>query len=513
MRTIRRALLSAADKTGLIALAQALRAAGAEIVSTGGTAAALREAGLLVRPLEQVTGFPELLGGRVKTLHPAVHAALLARDAPADAAQLREHGITPIDLVAVTLYPFEEAAAFGAPMGRAVEEVDIGGVALLRAAAKNWARVTVVCEPGQYPEVIAALAAGGVSDDLRLRLAAEAFARVAAYDAAIAAYFQQAAGQTPFPDRLTLTFRKHAELRYGENPHQRAALYAGARPAPGEVLSAQVHGGRALSYNNIADLEAAWALVRDLPQPSVVIVKHLNPCGAAVGETVGDAFVRARDGDPVAAFGGVVATNAVIDAEAAQVMGDLFLECIVAPGYAPEALAVLSARRNLRLLAAVPPTGSAAAGGLDFRSVRGGMLIQDADVVGKDTARWRVVTERRPTEMEWTDLRFAWAVCAHVKSNAIVFVKDRQVIGVGAGQMSRVDSVRLAASKAGDRARDAVAASDAFFPFADGVEAAAAAGVRALIQPGGSLRDAEVIAAANRLALAMVTTGERHFRH
>jgi phosphoribosylaminoimidazolecarboxamide formyltransferase/IMP cyclohydrolase len=513
VRTVRRALLSAADKTGLIDLAQALRAAGAEIVSTGGTAAALRAAGLPVRPLDQVTGFPELLGGRVKTLHPAVHAGLLARESADDLAQLREHGITPIDLVAVTLYPFEEAIADGAAMDRAVEEVDIGGVALLRAAAKNWARVAVLCVPRQYPDVIAALAAGGIPDDLRLRLAAEAFARVAAYDAAIAAYFQQAAGQTPFPDRLTLTFRKHTELRYGENPHQRAALYAGASPAPGEVLTAQVHGGRALSYNNIADLEAAWALARDLPQPSVAVIKHLNPCGAAAGETVRDAFVRARDGDPTSAFGGVVAANAVIDAEAAQTMGELFLECVIAPGYTPEALAALGTKRNLRLLTAVPPTGPAPVASLDFRSVRGGMLIQDPDAIGKDMTRWRVVTERRPSEMEWTDLRFAWAVCAHVKSNAIVFVKDRQVVGVGAGQMSRVDSVRLAASKAGERARDAVAASDAFFPFADGVEAAAAAGVTAVVQPGGSLRDAEVLAAANRLRLTMVTTGERHFRH
>lgn len=515
MRAIRRALLSAADKTGLVALAQALRAVGAELVSTGGTAAVLREAGLPVRPLEQVTGFPELLGGRVKTLHPAVHAGLLARDTPDDLAQLREHAITPIDLVAVTLYPFEEAVAAGAVMDRAVEEVDIGGVALLRAAAKNWARVTVVCDPGQYADLIVALGAGGIPDDLRLRLAAEAFARVAAYDAAIAAYFQQAAGQAPFPDRLTLTFRKQTELRYGENPHQRAALYAGALPAPGEVLSAEVHGGRAISYNNIADLEAALGLVRDLPRPSVVIIKHLNPCGAAVGDTVGEAFERARDGDPMAAFGGVVACNVPIDAEAAQVMGELFLECIVAPGYAPEALTALGAKRNLRLLTAVDSTGSGAipATGLDFRSVRGGMLLQDADAMGTDTSRWRVVTDRRPTELEWTDLRFAWAVCAHVKSNAIVFVKDRQVVGVGAGQMSRVDSVKLAAAKAGERAQDAVAASDAFFPFADGVEAAAAAGVTAVIQPGGSLRDAEVIAAANRLKIAMVATGERHFRH
>ena len=516
MRPIRRALLSAADKTGLIPLAQALRAVGVELVSTGGTAAVLREAGLPVRPLEQVTGFPELLGGRVKTLHPAVHAGLLARDTPADLAELKEHAITPIDLVAVTLYPFEEAAVAGAGMDRAVAEIDIGGVTLLRAAAKNWARVAVLCEPQQYEEVIVALRAGGIADALRLRLASEAFARVAAYDAAIAAYFQQAAGQAPFPDRLTLTFRKQTELRYGENPHQRAALYAAASPAPGEVLSAQVHGGRAISYNNIADLEAAWGLVRDLPQPAVAVVKHLNPCGAAVGANAREAFIQARDGDPVAAFGGVVACNVPVDGDTAQAMGELFLECIIAPSFDPEALALLGAKRNLRLLAAVDHVGSG--GGApprdrDFRSVRGGMLIQDTDVVGRDISGWKVATDRSPTGAEWNDLRFAWAVCVHVKSNAIVFTKDQHVVGVGAGQMSRVDSVRLAAAKAGDRAKGAVAASDAFFPFADGIEAAAAAGVTAVIQPGGSLRDAEVIAAANRLQIAMVTTGERHFRH
>jgi len=511
MTRIKRALLSSADKTGIVGLAQALQRAGAELVSTGGTAAHLREAGLTVRPLDLVTGFPELLGGRVKTLHPAVHAGLLARDDPGDLAELKRHAITPIDLVAVTLYPFEQAAAGGAGMDRAVEEIDIGGVTLLRAAAKNWTRVVTVSDPRQYDEVIAALdQGGGTSEALRLRLAAEAFARVAAYDAAIAAYFQQATGQAPFPERLTLTFRKQADLRYGENPHQRAALYAAGTGVPGEVISAQVLGGRPLSYNNIADLEAAWGLVRDLPQPSAVVIKHLNPCGAAVGADARDAFNRARDGDPVAAFGGVVAVNMPIDLPAAQAMGELFLEAVIAPSFEAEALTVLGSKKNLRVLAA---GDGARPAGLDFRSVRGGILLQDADRVGVDPASWTAVTRRAPSGAEMEDLRFAWAVCAHVKSNAIVFARDRQVIGVGAGQMSRVDSVRLAAQKAGDRARGAVAASDAFFPFADGVEAAAEAGVTAIVQPGGSIRDAEVIAAADRLGLAMVATGERHFRH
>jgi phosphoribosylaminoimidazolecarboxamide formyltransferase/IMP cyclohydrolase len=513
MTPIRRALLSAADKTGLVDLARALVDAGAEIVSTGGTARHLRAAGIEVRPLEQVTGFPELLGGRVKTLHPAVHAALLARDDPRDLTELARHAVAAIDLVAVTLYPFEQAVAAGAEMAAAVEEIDIGGVALLRAAAKNWGRVTVLADPAQYPLVAEALRAGGVPGDLRLRLAAEAFARVAAYDATIASYFQKAAGQAPFPDRLTLTFSKVADLRYGENPHQRAALYAAPGAGAGEIVGAQVLGGRALSYNNVADLEAAWALARDLPLPAVVIVKHLNPCGAAVAADLREAFVRARDGDPVAAFGGVVAANAAVDAAAALAMGELFLEAIVAPGFEPDALEVLRPKKNLRLVAA----GVSAAGGadlaLEFRGVRGGMLLQDADRVSADASGWRVVTDREPTPAEWDDLRFAWTVCAHVKSNAIVFAKHRQVVGVGAGQMSRVDSVRLAAQKAAARAAGAVAASDAFFPFADGVEAAAAAGVGAIVQPGGSVRDAEVIDAARRLGLAMVLTGKRHFRH
>ncbi len=527
MTPIRRALLSVADKTGLIPLAQALHRAGAELVSTGGTAAALCAAGLPVLRLEDVTGFPEMLGGRVKTLHPAVHAGLLARGVPEDLAELGRYGISPIDLVAVTLYPFEEAAARGVAMPEAVEEVDIGGVTLLRAAAKNWARVTVLSDPAQYAEVIAALKAGtGVPEHLRLHLAADAFARVAAYDAAIAAYFQHAAGQMPFPARLTLTFSKRRDLRYGENPHQHAAMYAAAAGSSGEtapgagagevavgaVISAEVLGGRALSYNNIADLEAAWALVRDLPSPGAAIIKHANPCGASSAPTVIDAFLRARDGDPVSAFGGVLAVNAPVDREAAEAMAQLFLEAIVAPSFEPGAAELLLARKHLRLLA-TGNRGTSWQAGLAFRSIQGGMLIQSEDALGLDEAAWSVVTSHAPSAAEWDDLRFAWAVCAHVKSNAIVFARGGQVVGVGAGQMSRVDSVRLAAMKAGERAAGAVAASDAFFPFADGVEAAAAAGVTAVIQPGGSARDAEVIAAAERLGLAMVTTGERHFRH
>ncbi|MGH2403316.1 MAG: bifunctional phosphoribosylaminoimidazolecarboxamide formyltransferase/IMP cyclohydrolase [bacterium] len=518
MGPIRRALLSASDKTGLVALAQALAAAGAELVSTGGTAKALREAGLQVRPLDLVTGFPEVLDGRVKTLHPAVHAGLLARDTPGDQGELKRLGITPIDLVAVTLYKFEEAAASGVAMAKAVEQIDIGGVTLLRAAAKNWARVVVLSDPEQYDAVIAVLKEGGVVPDaLRLRLATEAFARTAGYEAAIAAYFQRAAGQGPpgqdvFPDRLTLAFRKQANLRYGENPHQRAALYTSlpAGPASGEVLTAEVLGGRALSYNNIADLEAAWGLVRVLPRPAAAIIKHMNSCGAAVGADVHEAFLRAREGDPVSAFGGVVATNVPIDRAAAESMGERFLEAIIAPGFEPDALSLLSGKKNLRLLSAGAP---GAAPGLEFRSVRGGLLVQESDAISRDESVWRTATVRAPAPAEWEDLRFAWTVCAHVKSNAIVFAKDGQVVGVGAGQMSRVDSVRLAAAKAGERARGAVAGSDAFFPFPDGVVAAAEAGVTAVIQPGGSVRDEEVIAAANRFGLAMVMTGERHFRH
>lgn len=533
MHTIRRALISVSNKTGLVDLAQTLQDVGAELVSTGGTSAYLRSAGLRVRPLEQVTGFPEMLGGRVKTLHPAIHAGLLARDEPDDLAELARYAIHPIGLVAVTLYPFEETVSRGARMAEAVEQIDIGGITLLRAAAKNWARVAVLCDPGQYSEVAASVRRdGGVPDEVRMRLASEAFARVAAYDAAIAAYFQRAAAQVPFPDRLTLTFVKQADLRYGENPHQRAALYASAgasadRPGTGggtawagEVIGAEVLGGRLLSYNNIADLEVAWGLVRDLPPPAVAIIKHLNPCGAAVGASVAEAFERAREGDPVAAFGGIVAVNARVDLAAARAIGDLFIEAIIAPSFDTDALADLRSKKSLRVLVASGADGPAAGGpagdrgaALDFRSVRGGVLIQDADLLGRDETAWTVMTDRPPTEAEMRDLRFAWAVCAHVKSNAIVFARGGQVVGVGAGQMSRVDSVRLAAAKAGDRARGAVAASDAFFPFPDGIEAAAEAGVTAVIQPGGSVRDAEVTAAANRLGLAMIATGERHFRH
>lgn len=518
MRTIRRALLSVADKTGIVQLAQALQQAGAEIISTGGTAARLHEAGLRVRPLDEVTGFPEMLGGRVKTLHPAVAAGLLARDDPGDMSELQRHAIDPIDLVAVTLYPFEEAVAAGAAMPEAIEEIDIGGVTLLRAAAKNWARVVVLSDPSQYHEVAEALRSGaGFPEPLRLRLAAEAFTRVAAYDAAIASYFQSTQGGPgagPFPDRLTLAFSKRADLRYGENPHQRAALYAAPGARPGEVISAQLLGGRELSYNNVADLEAAWALVRDLPAPAVAIIKHLNPCGAAVAGSVRLAFERARDGDPVAAFGGIVASNARVDLPAAEAMAELFLEAVIAPAFDDGAAALLAGRKNLRVLAAGEESGPGSArAGPEFRSVRGGLLIQDPDAVGGDESAWSVATERAPTPAEMDDLRFAWAVCAHVKSNAIVFARDGQVVGVGAGQMSRVDSVRLAAAKAGGRPAGAVAASDAFFPFPDGVEEAAAAGVTAVIQPGGSVRDAEVVAAANRLGLAMVMTGKRHFRH
>jgi phosphoribosylaminoimidazolecarboxamide formyltransferase/IMP cyclohydrolase len=516
---VRRALLSVSDKTGIIDLGMALHQVGAEIISTGGTEAHLRAAGVPVRPLRDVTGFPELLGGRVKTLHPAVHAGLLARDRADDLGDVTRHAIGLIDLVAVTVYPFEETVAAGAAMDDAVEEIDIGGITLLRAAGKNWARVAAVSDPRQYPDVIAALRGEGLGADLRLRLASDAFARVAAYDAAIAAYFQRVAGQQTFPDRLTLSFEKRTDLRYGENPHQRAALYVVAShdgSAAGQVIGAEVLGGKQLSYNNIADLEAAWALAGDLPRPGIAIIKHLNPCGAAVGADLQDAFERARAGDPVAAFGGVIAANAAVDERAARAMSDLFVEAIIAPSFAPEALAVLSMRKNLRLLAVGNSDGSGrvtTARGAEARTVTGGLLVQDRDTISRDESTWSVASERAPTPAEWDELRFAWTVCAHVKSNAIVFARDRQVVGVGAGQMSRVDSVRIAAGKAGDRARGAVAASDAFFPFADGVEVAAEAGITAVIQPGGSVRDGEVTAAANRAKIAMVLTGERHFRH
>ena len=509
---IRRALVSVFDKQGLDRLAGALAAAGVEVVSTGSTAAALEGHGLAVTRVEELTGFPELLDGRVKTLHPKVHAGLLAdRARPGHRAELEAAGIAPFDLVVVNLYPFEDTVAdAGVEESVAVERIDVGGPAMVRAAAKNHAWVAVVCDPGDYPLVEAALAAGGTTAAERRALAARAFARTAAYDAAVAAWLS-AAGQG-FPERLTVAGRLRQPLRYGENPHQRAAFYAVEGPGgPWGLGAAEQIAGKELSYNNLLDADAALALAAEhAGRPFAVVVKHTNPCGAAFGATLEEAYAGALEGDPVSAYGGVVGLSRPLDAATARRIAGIFNEVVVAPGFDQEALAVLAGKPSLRLVRVDP---ARPAGRLGVRSVAGGLLAQQPDPGGDDPAAWTLQAGDPPDPGLLADLALAWSVAGHVKSNAIVLARDGRVVGVGAGQQSRVDSVRIAVAKAGDRAKGAAAGSDAFFPFPDGVEALAAAGVRAVAQPGGSVRDPEVTAAAAAAGMAMLHTGRRHFRH
>ncbi len=508
---IRRALLSVSDKTGLVELARALAAGGCEVLSTGGSAQLLRDAGVPAVDVATHTGFPEILDGRVKTLVPQIHGGILGRrDLPEHLAQMREHGIAPIDLVAVNLYPFEATVAGGAGFDECVENIDIGGPALIRAAAKNHAHVAVLTDPAQYAELLAELAEGGTRLALRRRLAAAAYARTAAYDAAIAAWFAQREGQA-FPPRLVVAGTLRQTLRYGENPHQHAAFYATSDARPG-VAAARQAQGKELSYNNLNDTDAAFECVAEFDRPAVAIVKHANPCGVATAPSLVAAWDAALACDPVSAFGGIVALNRTLDAETAQRIAAIFTEVIVAPDATAEARAVLARKKNLRLLltGALPDP---AAAGRTLRSVAGGLLVQDRDAGRIGRADLRTVTRRAPEEGELEDLLFAFRVCKHVKSNAIVYARDGATIGIGAGQMSRVDSARIAAHKATSPTARSVVASDAFFPFADGLEALVAAGARAVIQPGGSVRDAEVIAAADAAGIAMVFTGMRHFRH
>ena len=520
---IRRALISVSDKAGLVSLATALAAHGAEILSTGGSARALREAGVAVTEVADHTGFPEILDGRVKTLVPQIHGGILGRrDQPEHVEQMQRHGIAPIDLVCVNLYPFEATVAAGAAPAECIENIDIGGPALIRAAAKNHEHVAILTDPAQYDALLAELAGhGGTTRELRVRLAGEAYARTAAYDAAIAAWF---ARDQAFPARLTLSGTLRQTLRYGENPHQQAAFYVnGARPGPrlGIASATQVQG-KELSYNNLNDTDAAFECVAEFDDPAVVIVKHANPCGVAVATTTAEAWELALRCDPVSAFGGIVALNRTLDAATAERIAAIFTEAIIAPDADDDARAILARKKNLRLLL----TGGLpdpAAPGITVRSVSGGFLAQSRDAGRIDTGSLRVVTQRAPTAAELADLIFAFRVCKHVKSNAIVYAKEAATAGIGAGQMSRVDSARIAAWKGAEAARAAglgvsltkgsVAASDAFFPFADGLEAVIAAGATAVIQPGGSIRDNEVIAAADAAGIAMVLTGMRHFRH
>jgi phosphoribosylaminoimidazolecarboxamide formyltransferase / IMP cyclohydrolase len=541
-----RALLTVEDKTGIETLARGLLALGAEIISTGGTAALLEATGIPTRTVADVTGFPEILGGRVKTLHPAIHGAILARrDDAAQSAELAQHGITPIDLVACNLYPLADtAASSGLALADALERIDIGGAALLRAAAKNFKDVTVVVRPRDYADVLLELQTlGAVSVETRRRLAALAFQHTALYDTTVAAYLRGDRPDDLFPEELTVGLHRLSTLKYGENPHQSAALYSMGAPAAMAREEANGHsssrngarqmakaaptvaGGRLvhgteLSFNNLLDLDAALAAATSFMPPTAVVVKHTNPCGLACADTLVDAYVRAHAGDPVSAYGGIVGFNREVDEATAREAAQIFYEAIIAPGYTPEALAILTQRQTLRLLATDTPIGPSALTSLvegyprlDVRSVSGGLLVQTADVVAEQEVRATPVTERVPTFEEITDLLFAWKVVRHVKSNAIVLAKKLTVVGVGAGQMNRLYSVEIAVDRAADRARGSVLASDAFFPFPDGVEAAAKAGVTAIIQPGGSIRDDEAIRMANRYGIAMVTTGQRHFRH
>ena len=523
---VRRALLSVSDKTGLVELGEALAARGVELVSTGGSAAALRGAGLAVRDVSELTGFPEMMDGRVKTLHPAVHGGLLAlRDAPEHRDAMEAHGIAPIDLLVVNLYPFEKTVAAGAQYTEAIENIDIGGPAMIRAAAKNHAHVATVVDVEDYPALLEELAAkdGATRYAFRQRLALTAYGRTGAYDAAVSAWLASALGEAA-PRCRVFAGRLAQTLRYGENPHQSAAFYTDGSDRPG-VSAAEQLQGKELSYNNINDTDAAYELCAEfLPRDGAacVIVKHANPCGVARATTLREAYLRARDCDRTSAFGGIVALNAPLDGETAETILELFTEVVIAPAVDQAAKDLFAKKPNLRLLLA-PGLANPAEAGLAVRQVSGGWLVQDRDNAMLREEDLTVVSRRAPSEEEMRDMRFAWKVAKHVKSNAIVYAKDGATVGIGAGQMSRVDSTRIAARKAADMAealgldelptKGSAVASDAFFPFADGVLTAAEAGATALIQPGGSMRDPEVIAAADEAGLAMVFTGQRHFRH
>ena len=520
MAKIQRALLSVTDKTGLVDFASQLAGMGVELISTGGTAKLLRDSGIAVKDISELTGFPEMLDGRVKTLHPRVHGGILhIRDNPQHRAAVAEHGIEPIDMVVVNLYAFEKTASKpGVEFHDIIENIDIGGPSMVRSAAKNFQDVAIVTSTSDYEAIASEMQANDGSLPLatKWRLAQKAFATTAAYDSAIASTLERiAAPETAgsdlsagegFPATLRLTFNKAFDLRYGENPHQKAALYSdgsGKGVANGKQLQ-----GKDLSYNNIVDLQAAWDLAQEFSEPVVAIIKHTNPCGTAVAPTLSEAYKRALECDPVSAFGGVIGVNRPIDAETATQMAKLFLEVIAAPGFDAAAREIFAAKKNLRLVEVVPMEQKWV-----LKNVSGGVLLQDNDVRPLTDADLKVVSHRKPTEQEMRDLLFAWKICKHVKSNAILYARNGQSTGVGAGQMSRVDSARIGAMKSVLGIKGSVAASDAFFPFPDGVEVIAEAGATAIIQPGGSVRDQEVIDTANRLELAMVVTGVRHFRH
>jgi phosphoribosylaminoimidazolecarboxamide formyltransferase/IMP cyclohydrolase len=520
MSTVKRALLSVTDKTGLIELARALARYGVELISTGGTAKSLREAGLAVTEVADYTGFPEMLDGRVKTLHPKVHGGILARrDVPAHAEAMRRHGIPPIDLVVVNLYPFGRTVAQSdVALDEAIENIDIGGPALVRSAGKNYRDVAVVTDPADYAAVVQELDAthGALGVELRFALAKKAFAHTAAYDSAIANWLGALdEGDRPglFPQQLNLNFTRVQQLRDGENPHQNAAFYRDLAGAPGLIAGAVQVQGKELSYNNIADADAAWECVKSFQRPACVIVKHANPCGVAIADSMLSAYRNAFATDPTSAFGGIIALNRTLDAATAEALSAQFVEVLIAPRILPEAATVLAQKPNIRVLEIAGEGGKNA---WDFKRIGGGLLVQSPDDASIQLSDLRCVTRRSPDPVEFDDLLFAWRVAKFVKSNAIVYCGSGRTLGVGAGQMSRVDSARIAAMKAenaGLSLAGSVVASDAFFPFRDGIDVLAAAGARAVVQPGGSLRDQEVIAAADEHGIAMVFTGVRHFRH
>ena len=508
-----RALISVYDKTGVIEFARSVAAAGYELVSTGGTHRTLsEEGGLSVRQVADVTGSPEILDGRVKTLHPVIHGGLLARrESPEQMAELSAHGIETIDLVVVNLYPF--VATVSRPdvtLDDALENIDIGGPTMLRAAAKNFPSVAVVVDPDDYEWVAGKLADGGLTAEDRRGLAAKAFRHVSEYDSAVTGYLAVPGEPGELPERLTISLNKVSGLRYGENPHQAGALYSSSGTTLAGIAGATQLHGRELSYNNLMDADAAWRTVSDFAEPTVAVVKHNNPCGLASRDSIAEAYQLAYEGDTISAFGGIVAVNRTVDVATAEAMDPIFYEVVIAPGYDNDALAILQRKRNLRILSvgAAPESVS-----LDLRPISGGMLVQGADVIPEDSGEWKTVTEREPGSAERQDLAFAWKAAKHIKSNAIVFARDRALVGMGAGQPNRVVSVHLSQRIAGDKGKGAVLASDAFFPFPDNIELAAEVGITAIAQPGGSVRDEEVIAAADQAGLAMVFTGVRHFRH
>jgi len=510
---VKRAMISVSNKTGVVEFARGLAELGVEIVSTGGTAKTLREAGVPVTYISDVTGFPEILSGRVKTLHPNVHGGILALRSKEHLDQLKAHNITPIDLVAVNLYPFRETIAKpGVTLEDAIENIDIGGPTMVRSAAKNHENVLIVVNPGRYMDVLEAICDGKAGRDLRMALALEAFAHTASYDAAITAYLEGLGGKELFPPTMNITVKRAQVLRYGENPHQQAAFYRDPSITGPCVGNAMQLSGKELSYNNILDLNSAFELVREFNEPAAVIIKHNNPCGCACAGGPAEAYRKALEADPVSAYGGITAYNCVVDAESASEMAKIFLEAVIAPGYDEDALKILKAKTNLRVLVTGDLTGQTN-DRLEVRKVNGGLLVQEADREVLRVPELKVVTKRQPTKEEMEELIFAMTLVKHVKSNAIVITRERRLVGVGAGQMNRVGSTRIATEQAGEKARGAVLGSDAFFPFNDTVLEAARAGVTAIIQPGGSIRDEESIKAADENGIAMVFTGMRHFKH